>query len=295
MTTTTKLEGSMTALVTPFKGGQVDEAAFVAHVERQIEEGTQCLVPCGTTGEATTLSTEEHLRVVSLAVKTAGGRVPVIAGSGKNDTAATISMTKAIAEAGAGIALVVTPYYNKPTQEGLFRHFTAVADASPIPVLLYNVPGRTGVNMLPETVARLAKHPKIIGTKEASGDLVQAAEIVRSCGPDFALISGEDPLTFPMIALGARGVISVVSNVVPGEFARMVAASRKGDVPAARAIHLKLLPLMRGLFLESSPGPVKYALERLGRMTGELRLPLVPPSDPTKQKVDALLKELSLL
>ena len=289
-----KLEGSCTALVTPWKNGKLDEKAFVAHVEDQIAKGTAGLVPMGTTGENATASNEEQLEVIRLCVKTARGRVPVIGGTGKYSTDQTIALTKAAKEVGADAALVVTPFYNKPSPEGLYQHFLAVADAVDLPVLLYNVPGRTGVNLTAETTARLAAHPRIFGTKEASGDLVQCAEIARTCGRDFCLISGEDALTFPMIAIGARGVISVTSNVVPELFAKLVKASLTADYTAARELHYRLLPLMRGLFLESSPSPTKHMLKRMGRMEADVRLPLVKVSAGIEPKLDAIAKELGL-
>ena len=289
-----KLSGSMTALVTPFKDGKVDHKAFASHIEHQIENGTTVLVPAGTTGESSTLSNDEQLAVIEAAVKVAKGRVRVVAGTGKNDTAATIELTRKAKELGVDAALVVTPYYNKPTQDGLVRHYTAIAEAVDLPLVLYNVPGRTGVNMLAETVARLAMNPRIIASKEASGDLVLAAEIVRLCPPGFALISGEDALTFPMIALGAVGVISVTSNVVPAEFAKLVKAALAADYATARAIHMKLMPLMRTLFIESSPGPVKAALAKMGRMSAEMRLPMAPISDASETKIASVLRELGL-
>ena len=288
------LEGSFTALVTPFRDGRFDAKSYAAFIEDQIEKGTAGLVPMGTTGENATASTEEQLEVVRACVKTARGRVPVVAGSGKNATDQTIALTRAVKQAGADAALVVTPYYNKPSQEGLFQHYRAVADAVDLPIVLYNVPSRTGVNLTPETTARLADHARIVATKEASGDLVQCAEILRTCGAGFTLISGEDALTFPMIALGASGVISVTSNVVPDLFAQLVKAALTADYTKARALHLKLLPLMRGVFLESSPSPTKYLLKKMGRMEAEVRLPLVPVSAPTEKKLDELARELGL-
>lgn len=289
-----KLEGSMTALVTPFKDGKLDLKSFVAHVEWQIAQGTSALVPCGTTGENPTLSREEQLEVIKVCIKTAAGKVPVIAGTGKNDTRETIELTKAALELGADAALVVTPYYNKPTQDGLYRHYMAVADAVDIPIVLYNVPGRTGVNMLAETVARCAENPRIIATKEASADLVQAAEIHRFCGSKIAVISGEDALTFPLICQGAVGVISVTSNVVPAEMAKLCKLSAAGDLAGARALHLKLLPLMKVLFIESNPAPAKAALAKMGRMSAECRLPLAPMADANRAKVEATLRDLGI-
>lgn len=290
-----KLEGSMTALVTPFEDGKLDMKSFAALIEWQIAQGTQGLVPCGTTGENPTLSREEQLEVIKICVKTANGRVPVIAGTGKNDTRETVELTKAAVDLGADAALVVTPYYNKPTQEGLYRHYMAVAEAADIPVVLYNVPGRTGVNMLAETVARCAEHPRIVATKEASGDLVQAAEIHRLCGSKIAVISGEDALTFPLICQGAAGVISVTSNVVPAEMAKLCKLAAAGDLPAARALHLKLLPLMKVLFIESNPIPAKAALARMARMSDECRLPLAPISEGARVRVEAVLKDLGIV
>lgn len=290
-----KLEGSMTALVTPFRDGKLDLKSFASLVEWQIAQGTQALVPCGTTGENPTLSRDEQLEVIKVCVKTAAGKVPVIAGTGKNDTRETVELTKAALDLGADAALVVTPYYNKPTQEGLYRHYMAVAESADIPIVLYNVPGRTGVNMLPETVARCAEHPRIIATKEASADLVQAAEIHRLCGSKIAVISGEDALTFPLICQGAVGVISVTSNVVPAEMAKLCKLSAAGDLPAARAQHLKLLPLMKVLFIESNPIPAKAALARMGRMGAETRLPLTPISEGARVKVETALKDLGIV
>lgn len=290
-----KLEGSMTALVTPFTDGKLDLKAFEKFVEWQIAQGTQALVPCGTTGENPTLSRDEQLEVIKVAIKTANGRVPVIAGTGKNDTRETIELTKAALDLGADYALVVTPYYNKPTQEGLYRHYMAVAEAAKIPIVMYNVPGRTGVNMTAETVARCAEHERIVATKEASADLVQAAEIHRLCGSKIAVISGEDALTFPLICQGAVGVISVTSNVVPAEMAKLCKVSAAGDLAAARALHLKLLPLMKVLFLESNPIPVKAALARMGKMAAECRLPLAPIGEGARVKVEGALKDLGIV
>ena len=295
MAKTLTLQGSMTALVTPFtKGGKVDHAAFAAHVEWQIAQGTRAVVPTGTTGESATLAREEQLDVIRSCVKAAAGRVPVVAGTGKNDTRETVELTKAARDLGADAALVVTPYYNKPTQEGLYRHYMTVAEASDIPIVLYNGPGRTGVNMTAETVARCAANPRIIATKEASGDLVQAAEIHRLCGSKIAVISGEDALTLALIAQGAAGVISVTSNVVPADMAKLCALAASGDLPGARAMHLKLLPLMKALFLESNPVPVKAALSFMKRMGADVRLPLAPISDSVRAKVEASLRDLGI-
>src|SRR4051794_8340756 len=277
--------GSITALITPFRDGALDEEALIRLVEFQCENGTTGLVPCGTTGESPTLTPEEHERVVALTVQAARAwaertgrpRVPVIAGAGSNNTAEAIHYSQAAARDGADGLLQITPYYNKPTQEGLYRHFAAVAAATELPIILYNVPGRTGVNMLPETVARLAQDcPTIIGIKEASGSIDQATDVRRLCGPDFILLSGDDSMTLPTLAVGGNGIISVLSNVAPAAVADLVEAWWDGDHAEAQALHLRLFPLMRALFIETNPGPVKAAAEILGLCSGELRLPLAP-------------------
>lgn len=294
-----RFSGAITALITPFRDGELDEIAFVRFVEFQLEQGIHGLVPCGTTGESPSLTTEEHERVVALTVntvrewaeRTGRTRVPVIAGSGTNSTAEAIHFSRTAARDGADALLHVTPYYNKPTQEGLYRHFAAVAAATPLPIILYNVPGRTGVNLLPETVARLAQDcPTIVGIKEASGNLDQASEIRRLCGPDFVLLSGDDSLTLPMLAIGSNGVISVLSNVAPAATAEMVEAWWDGDFTEAQALHLRLFPLMRALFVETNPGPVKAAAELIGLCAGELRLPLAPVAETTRGRLIGALE-----
>jgi 4-hydroxy-tetrahydrodipicolinate synthase len=295
-----RFTGAITALITPFRDGAVDEEALVRFVEFQLEQGIHGLVPCGTTGESPALTTEEHERVVALTVRTAREwaertgrtRIPVIAGSGTNSTAEAIHFSRTAARDGADALLHVTPYYNKPTQEGLYRHFAAVAAATPLPIILYNVPGRTGVNLLPETVARLAQDcPTIVGIKEASGSIDQATDVRRLCGPDFILLSGDDSMTLPTLAVGGNGIISVLSNVAPAAVAELVEAWWDGDQVEAQALHLRLFPLMRALFIETNPGPVKAAAEILGLCSGELRLPLAPVAETTQARLVAALEQ----
>ena len=269
--------GAITALVTPLRHDRVDEDALVRLVEQQIAAGIDGLVPCGTTGEASTLSTAEHLRVVELTLQAARGRVPVLAGAASNDTRKAIELARACKQLGAAGTLQVTPYYTRPTQAGLVAHFTAIADQSDLPVVVYNVPGRTGVDLLPDTVAELARHPKIVGIKEATGDLNRAArlrELLRD-RPHFALLSGDDFTVFPFLALGGHGVISVTSNVAPAWVAGLVDAAFGGRWDEARALHDRHYPLARALFTQPNPIPVKAAMALLGRMSGEMRLPLV--------------------
>jgi|DewCreStandDraft_1066081.scaffolds.fasta_scaffold00833_13 4-hydroxy-tetrahydrodipicolinate synthase len=282
--------GSYVALITPFKDGQIDEPRLRALIEYQIRNGTNGLVPCGTTGESATLTEEEHERVIAIAIETAARRVPVIAGTGTNDTAKTIRYTKAAERAGADGVLIVTPYYNKPTQQGLYLHYEAVARATNLPIILYNVPGRTSVNLLPETVARLARIPNIVGIKEASGNMDQVSQIIASCGPDFLVFSGDDSLTLPILALGGVGVISVVANIAPRAMADLVAAYRAGDVARARRLHYELFDLCRAMFLETNPIPVKTAAGILGLCRDEMRLPLCPMSEANRQKLEAVLR-----
>jgi 4-hydroxy-tetrahydrodipicolinate synthase len=281
-------------MVTPFKNGAVDEAAFARHIDFLIDSGVQSILPCGTTGESPTLSHEEHNRVVSLAVKKANGRVPVLAGAGSNSTAEAIAMAKHAKSAGADGLLLVSPYYNKPTQEGLRRHFLAVAEAADLPVILYNIPGRCGVNILPETTAKLSSHPLIVGIKEASGDLNQMIKTIELCPPDFLVTSGDDGLTLPLLAVGGGGVISVAANIVPAQIVAMWRAFENGNLAEAKALFFKLLPLFQTLFLETNPIPVKYALAFCGRLDGEIRAPLCEPSQPVKEKIEAMAREWGL-
>lgn len=292
----TDLRGTFTALVTPFADdGTLDEPAFRRMVRRQIEGGVEGLVPCGTTGEAATLDPAEQERLIAWTVEEAGGRVRVVAGTGANDTRRAVALAAGARRAGADAILVVTPYYNKPTQAGLLAHYRAIADASPLPLVLYNVPGRTGVNMLPETVLALAEHERIVAVKEASGSLDQASEILRWRPEGFLLLSGEDSLTLPMLALGGDGVIGVVPNEAPEPFSRLVRSALAGDGRTAAAIHLELLPLMKANFVESNPIPVKYAMHRLGLCANSLRLPLVPASAGACARIDAALASVGLL
>jgi len=287
-----RLRGSMVALVTPFRNGAVDEPALRALARWQIEQGTDGLVPCGTTGEGATLSANEHYQVVRACVEEARGSVPVIAGCGSNDTRRTIENVKQAKEAGADAALIVTPYYNKPTPEGLFRHFEAVAKQGGLPVVLYNVPSRTSVDMLADTVARCAKVPGIVGIKEASGNVVRIAEIqAAGVPPDFAIVAGDDMFTLPTLASGGHGVISVVANIAPAEMAGLCDAFFAGDLPKAQRAQTRFSGLVRAMFCETNPLPVKHALFRMGKIAPELRLPLVPISEAGASRVDAALRE----
>jgi 4-hydroxy-tetrahydrodipicolinate synthase len=291
-----QLRGSIVALVTPFRGGAVDEAALRALARWQLEQGTDGLVPCGTTGEGATLTPDEADRVVRICVEEArahGKGAPVIAGVGSNSTARTIENARRAKEQGADAALVVTPYYNRPTQEGLFRHFEEVAQKGGLPVVLYNVPSRTGVDMTAETVGRLAKVPGIAGVKEASGSIVRVAEI-RERAPNLAILAGDDMFTLATLAMGGQGVISVVANVAPRDLASLCDSFAGGDLPSAQAAMQRFTPLVRAMFVETNPLPVKYALSRLGRIENELRLPLVPLSPDGAAKADAALKAYGL-
>ena len=288
--------GSLTALVTPMReDGSIDEAAFARLIDWQIAEGTQGIVPVGTTGESPTLSHDEHKRVVELAIAAARGRIPVIAGAGSNSTAEAIGLAQHAKGAGADAVLVVTPYYNKPTQEGLFRHYTAIADAADIPVFIYNIPGRSVIDMSVETMARLAAHKNIIGVKDATANLSRPQHTTRACGEDFIQLSGEDHTALPYLAAGGHGCISVTANVAPRLCAELHAAWAKGDVRAAMAIQARLLPLHDAMFVESNPGPVKYAASLLGFGTNTVRLPLAPVSEATAARVKAAMVEVGLL
>ena len=284
------LKGAMTALATPFaEDGGLDLPALEGLVHWQIDRGIHGLVPCGTTGEGATLTDEEHSRVIETVVRTASGRVPVVAGCGSSDTRRTLDAARRAAEAGADALLVVSPYYNKPNRSGMIRHYEEVAAATELPLVVYNVPGRTGQDLGAGLILELATIPGIVGVKEASGDLDQIATILAGRPPGFAVLSGDDPLTLPTIALGAHGVISVVSNEAPGEMARLVAAALENDMVEARRLHYRLLPLMRANFLESNPVPVKTVLAMMGRCPGGLRAPLGPASDTTRQRLEEVL------
>jgi 4-hydroxy-tetrahydrodipicolinate synthase len=284
-----RLAGSLTALITPFNQDTVDVAALRSLVEFQIREGTAGLVPCGTTGETATMTQAEQDLVISTVVEQTNSRIPVIAGTGSNSTKTTIERTRRAAELGADAALIVTPYYNKPTQSGLFAHFAAIADATDLPIVLYNVPGRTSVNMLPETVVRLAEIPTIIGIKEASGVLDQASQIALEAPTDFTILSGDDSLTLPIMGVGGRGVISVVSNIAPGAVAELTTACLTGDYAIARQLHLALFDLCRAMFVETNPVPVKTAASILGLCREDVRLPLAPLSESSRHRVTSAL------
>jgi 4-hydroxy-tetrahydrodipicolinate synthase len=287
--------GVITALVTPLRGDAVDEEAMRRLVDEQIAGGVDGLVPVGTTGESPTLTNEEHLRVIQLVVEAAKKRVPVIAGTGSNSTRETIEMSVAAKKVGADGLLLVTPYYNRPGQEHLYRHFKAVVEAAPLPSVLYNVPGRTACDLLPETIARLAELPQVVGVKEATGSVLRASQILARVGDKVAVLSGDDATAYPLFAVGAKGVISVVSNVAPKQMSAMWDAAAAGDWKKARELHYKLLPLGEGLFVEANPIPVKTALAMMGRIAEEIRPPLYPLAPQYRDKLQAQLKELGLL
>ncbi len=290
-----KLRGSMVALVTPFLDGRVDEAALTRLIEMHVRAGTSALVPCGTTGESATLSFAEHDRVIELTVQAARGRIPVIAGTGSNSTAEAVRLTKHAKEAGADAALLIAPYYNRPTQEGLYRHFQAIAEAVDLPLILYNIASRTAVNIEPETVARLAAIKNIIGIKESSGNLDQMSRIVQLTQGQMTLLSGDDSLTLPMMAIGATGVISVAANLVPQDVRGMIDAYEAGRHEEARERHLRLLPLIRALFIETNPIPVKTAMGLLGMIEPGLRLPLCEMSTGNRERLIQALAAYGLL
>lgn len=296
MTKECRFQGAFTALLTPFKNGKVDEETLRQLVEWQIEQGIQGIVPCGTTGESATLSHPEHEAVVRICVEQVHGRIPVLAGAGSNNTKEAIALTHFAKEVGADGALHITPYYNKPTQEGLYQHFKAIAEAVSIPLVIYNVPGRTSCNILPETVGRLAHDfPTISGIKDATADMNQGAKVISLCPEGFSVLSGDDFTAFPLMALGGSGVISVTSNIAPKEVSDMCRAWQAGNIAEARRIHYKMLPLHRAMFLETNPIPVKTAAAMIGKMEPELRLPLVPPSAANRAKLEEVLKEYGLL
>jgi 4-hydroxy-tetrahydrodipicolinate synthase len=289
-------KGAIVAIVTPFHQGKVDEEAFSKLIEWQINEGIDGIVPCGTTGESSTLDYDEHIRVIEIAINTVNGRVPVIAGTGANSTDETVMLTYKAMKLKADAALLVTPYYNKPTQEGLYRHYHEVARQIDIPVILYNVPGRTSLNMLPATVARLAKANKnIVGIKEASGSMQQVSQIIGLCGNDFSVISGDDFTTLPLLALGGKGVISVVANIAPAKVAAMCKAWLTGQHEKAKQIHYDLDPLNHAMFIETNPIPVKTALHLMGKVQEEFRLPLCEMSPDNKKALQKILVEKGLL
>src|SRR5215470_15519758 len=286
--------GSITALITPFKDGKLDERAFQKHIEWQIDQGTHGLVPCGTTGESPTLSHAEHKRVVDLCIEAAAGRVPVIAGTGSNSTAEAIELTRHAKEAGADGVLVVTPYYNKPTQEGLYLHYKAINDSADIPILIYNIPGRSVVDMSVDTMARLFKLNNIVGVKDATANMARVSQQRAALGPDFIQLSGEDATALGFIAHGGQGCISVTANIAPALCAEFQLACLAGNFKLALQLQDRLMPLHDALFVESNPGPVKYAALKLGLCTGETRLPLAPLAPASRKKVDDALATLGL-
>ena len=288
-------KGSIPALITPFANGRVDEEAFQNFVEWQIDQGSHAVVPCGTTGESPTLSHDEHRRVVELCIEVAKGKVPVIAGTGSNSTEEAISLTRHAAKAGADAALIVTPYYNKPTQEGLYQHFKAVHDSVEIPILIYNIPGRSIIDMTVETMARLAELPRITGVKDATADLVRPVLTRAACGPDFTQLSGEDGTVVPFLAQGGHGCISVTANVAPRRCAELHAAWQRGDLQTVNEINDRLVPLHIALFVESSPAPVKYAASVLGLCESRVRLPLVKVKPETEARVREAMAHAGLI
>jgi 4-hydroxy-tetrahydrodipicolinate synthase len=288
-------KGSIVAIVTPFKNGKIDEERYRELIEFQIEGGTSAIVPCGTTGESATLDVQEHNRVIDICIDAVKKRVPVIAGTGGNSTNEAIELTEHAKKSGADATLQVTPYYNKPTQEGLYQHFKAIAEAVPLPQVLYNVPGRTSVNMLPQTVARLAELPEIVAIKEASGSLGQMAEIIQLAGDKITLLSGDDNVTLPVLAIGGKGVVSVIANIVPKDTADMVRAYEAGQVDQARELFYRLFPLCQAMFFETNPIPVKTSLALMGKIDGEMRLPLCAMAPANLEKLKKTLKDYGLL
>ncbi|MBN2655860.1 MAG: 4-hydroxy-tetrahydrodipicolinate synthase [Spirochaetales bacterium] len=288
--------GVYTALVTPFdRKGELDRAKLKELVDFQISEGITGLVPVGTTGESPTLSIRENIEVIDLVVKGSAGRKKVIAGTGSNCTAEALEMTRAAKDIGADASLQVAPYYNKPTQEGLYRHFMTIADEVDLPLVVYNIQGRSGVNIETDTLMRLAGHPNIVAVKEASGNLGQMMDVIARKPEDFALLSGDDNIAMPVTLMGGNGVISVASNLIPAQMEAMIDAAMKGDVARARYMHYKMLPLFKAMFLETNPLPVKSAMAIMGQVEDVFRLPLCPPSEETKEKLRAVLKEQNLI
>ena len=287
--------GAFTAIVTPFKDGQVDEKAFKGLIRFGLDGGVSGFVPCGTTGESPTLSHEEHNRVVEMTVKEVAGQVKIIAGTGSNSTEEAISLTRHAKKVGVDAALLVSPYYNKPTQEGLYRHFKAIAEAVDIPLVLYNIQGRTGVNIENSTMEKLSRLPNIVGVKEASGSILQMSEVIRLCGPCFDVRSGDDQMTFPLMALGGKGVISVVTNIIPDKMSALVRHMLAGEIDQARAIHFEIFELCQAMFVETNPIPIKAALGLMGKIEPEFRLPLCPPVSASLEKIRNVLSKLNLI
>jgi 4-hydroxy-tetrahydrodipicolinate synthase len=288
-------QGVLTAVITPFRDGAVDERALAEFVEWQIESGIDGLVPCGSSGESATMSHAEHRRVVEIVVGASAGRVPVVAGTGSNNTREAIELTQHAKDAGADGALLISPYYNKPTQEGIIAHYEKIANETQLPLMIYNIEGRTASNLLPATIARLAAHEYIVGVKEASGSLDQIAHIIASCPDDFSVVSGDDALVLPLLAMGGCGVICTTSNVAPRQMTELVRAFQSGDLERARALHYRLLPLFDALFCETNPIPVKAAVALMGKIGSEIRLPLTPLSDANRDRLQVVMKDAGLL
>jgi 4-hydroxy-tetrahydrodipicolinate synthase len=286
--------GAFSALITPFRDGAVDEPALRELVEWQIQSGIDGLVPCGSTGESATLTHAEHEQVIRLVVEQARRRVPVIAGTGSNSTAEAIRLTTFAREVRADGALLISPYYNKPTQDGIYRHYKMIGASVDLPLIVYNIPGRTGSNILPETFARMCDIKQVVGVKEASGSMDQCSDILKLCGDRLAMLSGDDSLTLPLMSMGAKGVISVITNVMPREMHDMAAAALSGDFKLAREIHFKMIPLMRALFVETNPIPIKQACAFMGKCTNEMRMPLVPMTAAAADRLRAVMNELRL-
>ncbi len=287
--------GAMTAIITPFRDGKIDYDGLDKLVDFQLSNGISALVPCGSTGESATLTHDEHVEVIRFVVKAVKGRVPIIAGSGSNSTAEAISLTRRAKDAGANAALLISPYYNKPTQEGIFQHYKAIAEQTQFPLIVYNIPGRTGSKIEATTIARLAEIEHIVGLKEATGSLDEVQEVARRCGDRLEIYSGDDSLTLPVMAAGGCGVISVVSNILPKQSCEVTAACARGDFTAARTLHYRMLPLIRVLFLETNPIPVKAALAMMGYCRDELRLPLLSMSAAPKAQLRAVMQEMGLV
>ena len=292
-----RIQGSLTAMVTPFRDGRIDEAKIRELVEYHVGNGTDGLVPCGTTGESPTLTHDEHKRVVDLVIEHAAGRIAVVAGTGSNSTHEAIDLTTHAAKSGADAALLVVPYYNKPTQQGLYEHYKAIAESSDLPLIIYNIQGRTGVNLLPETLARLAADCRsIVGVKEASGNLEQMSQVILLCGPEFTVLCGDDTLTLPLMAVGGRGVVSVIANFLARETADMVHAALDGDWKRARELHFKLFPIAQAMFFETNPIPVKEAMAMLGMLPkAEYRLPMCPMTEANRARLRSVLLQAGLL
>ena len=288
-------EGAFVAIVTPFKEGRVDETALRDLIEYQIAAGVSGIVPCGTTGESATLSHEEHDQVIAIAVEACKGKVPVLAGTGSNSTREAVELTQHAQKAGADGSLQITPYYNKPSQEGLYGHFKSVAAETDLPIILYNVPGRTSINMLPDTVARLSKIKNVVGIKEASGSLQAISEIIDLCGDEFSVLSGDDALLWPILAVGGKGVISVTANILPGKVADLCKAAATGDIDRARVLHYELRDINDILFIDTNPVPVKSAVHFMGKIEGEVRPPLAPLSDSHRESLRAVLRKHGLI